>query len=176
MAHLTKNDIVHLTLHPKDIVLTQEGQVKIVSSEMSEYIFDYSYKHGFYYSPETLKALTTRNIYKQSNKSSVFTLGVTLLSVIHLRDMSHLYRRNLSMDTGKLSHYIDSIENKEIKNVLAKMCKLAHYDRISFPELEDMLFEILEKSDTQGSEAFTQGTQSDLGWGDSCVEEQQYQI
>lgn len=65
---------------------------------MSEFQFDYNYKHGFYYAPETLKAINTRALYNISNKAAVFTLGLTLLSVINCKDMSYLYKDNLSID------------------------------------------------------------------------------
>lgn len=135
MSYFTKNEIVHFTLHPKDIVLTNEGQVKILASELSEFGFDYNYKHGFYYAPETLKALSTRSVYNISNKAAVFTLGMTILSAMSLTDLTYVYKDGTSIDYAEIKVLSDNIKNEEMKNVLSKMLKPAHYERISFTEL-----------------------------------------
>ena len=135
MAHLTRNDISHLTLHPKDIILNSSGQVKILAAELSEFQFDFNFKPGFYYSPEILKVLKNHNPVPQGqyNKPAVFTLGMSILSTCLTEDLSHLYLDDLTIDAAALTAKLNKIENCEIKEVLGKMLKMAPYDRISFP-------------------------------------------
>jgi len=42
MAHLTKNEILHYTLSLQDLILTDQGSIKILPLELSEYMFDYN--------------------------------------------------------------------------------------------------------------------------------------
>lgn len=140
LSYFTKNEIVHTTLNPKDIVLTNEGQVKILASELSEYAFDYHYKHGFYYAPETLKAINSRSLYNLSNKAAVFTLGMSILSAMSLADLTYIYKDGNVVDLAEIKSLLEKIPTEEMRNVLSKMLKAAPYERISFPELEEMLY------------------------------------
>lgn len=112
MSHLTRNDISHLTLHPKDIVLNASGQVKILSSEMSDFSFDYTFKNGYYYAPEILKVLKNQTPFPQAhcNKPAVFTLGMSILSVCTGKDFSFLYREDYSIDYATLNKYMEKVE------------------------------------------------------------------
>lgn len=92
MSHISKLELVHYTLNPSDIVLDQEGICKIVHPNLSEFIFDFNYQHKFYYAPETLKIFKMQAVNNGlTNKSAVFTLGLTILAMAYLQDMSHLY-------------------------------------------------------------------------------------
>ena len=88
MANFTRLEIVHLELSPNDIILNSEGQIKVISHDLSEYAIDYNFKEGLYYAPETLKSLRNKSSYQNSNKAGVFTLGMTILSAILLEDLS----------------------------------------------------------------------------------------
>lgn len=98
-------------MHPEDIILTQEGQVKILASQLSNFIFNHSYHHGFYYAPETLRAISTNSLYYPSNKASVFTLGISLLATMYVKDMTYLYKENLSIDFEEINKMVLQIKN-----------------------------------------------------------------
>jgi hypothetical protein len=86
MSHFSRCDTLHYTLNPSDIIIDSEGICKVVSSCLSEYLFDYTEKKDFYYSPETLKMFRQQKMANGlTNKSAVFTLGVTLLEVNRLQ-------------------------------------------------------------------------------------------
>lgn len=71
-------------MSPNDIILNADGQIKVISSDISEYQIDYIFKKGFYYAPQTLKNLKNKTQQKDTNKASVFTLGMTILHAILL--------------------------------------------------------------------------------------------
>ena len=79
-----------------------------------------------------------------TNKSSVFTLGMTILSMIHLSDLSHVYNSlSYTIDNEEINGLVDVITDKDLKNVLKKMLKYHSYERITFTSLEEMLYEII---------------------------------
>jgi hypothetical protein len=83
-----------------------------------------------------------------TNKSGVFTLGITLLHMIHLKDMSHLYNFNaFTINFDMLVEEVRKITDINLQNIVKKMLKPQSYDRISFTELEEMLFEILAQAE-----------------------------
>ncbi len=85
MSHICKLELTHYTLSPKDIVIDQDGICKILSPVLSEYGFDFTPNKEFYYAPETLKIFKMQAVSNGlSNKSAVFTLGVTILSMWQL--------------------------------------------------------------------------------------------
>ena len=71
-----------------------------------------------------------------TNKSGVFTLGITLLHMIHLRNMHHLYNfHSHTINFELLSEEIKMIDDANLRNIVKKMVKPQSYDRISFTEL-----------------------------------------
>ena len=153
MGSFTRNDLLHYTLNPHDIVLNGEGNVKIVPMEMSQFGFDYSVKKDFYYSPEMLKALKCTTPLALNNKSGVFTLGVTMLHLINLKPMNFLYDLDqMEIDFTGLNRLVQNVCDDEIRHILKKMMKVAPYERITFTELEDMLYGILENRNTQAEQ------------------------
>ena len=59
--------------------------------------------------------------------------------------MNELYNyENLTINMDLLNQLIEKIAHKEIKDVIKKMLKFHGYDRITFTELEDMLYNILD--------------------------------
>jgi serine/threonine protein kinase len=92
MSYVSKLEMTHTTLNPTDIVIDEEGICKVVSGAISQYQLDFTPKKGFYYAPETLKIFKMQSVTNAlTNKSAVFTLGVTVLSMVHLSSMAHLY-------------------------------------------------------------------------------------
>lgn len=92
MSYISKLELTHYTLNPTDIIIDQDGVCKILSSALSEYLFDFNPNHNFYYSPETLKIFKMQSVTNAlTNKSAVFTLGLTILSMINLCSMNYLY-------------------------------------------------------------------------------------
>ena len=92
LSYFNKNDILHYTLNPNDIIIDEEGVCKVMSNILSKNVFDFIEKKDFYYAPETLKMFKQQSLINGlTNKSGVFTLGVTLLHMVHLRNMTHLY-------------------------------------------------------------------------------------
>lgn len=92
MSHFCKHEQLHYTLNPSDIVIDKEGVCKVIAPALSENLFDHNPNYEFYYAPETMKLLRHPHLPNAlTSKSGVFTLGVTLLSLIALRSMSHLY-------------------------------------------------------------------------------------
>lgn len=102
----------------------------------------------------------------------MFTLGLTILSVILCQeDLTDLYivkqekdgrkmpNNTYKLDGSRLQQLVDGIGSgpnineeesemfRSIKDVLRKMLKIAAYERISFTELEEMLYDILEKNE-----------------------------
>jgi hypothetical protein len=68
-----------------------------------------------------------------TNKSGVFTLGVTLLHMVHLRDMTHLYNFNgFTVNFDLLHEEVCKVTDANLQSILKKMLKPQTYDRISF--------------------------------------------
>ena len=144
--------MLHYTLNPTDIVIDEEGICKVKSPILSEYIFDFNVKKGFYYAPETLKIFKMQSAPNGiTNKSAVFTLAVTVLTMLYLTPMTHLYNLdNYTINFEELREYLTSIEDSDIREVLSKMLKSHSYERITFTELEEMLYEMISKNDKNG--------------------------
>ena len=59
--------------------------------------------------------------------------------------MNELYNyENCTINMELLNQLIEKIAHLEIREVIKKMIKFHGYDRITFTELEDMLYNILE--------------------------------
>ena len=57
--------------------------------------FDFNADKRCYYAPETLKIFKMQTASNTlTNKSAVFTLGMTILGMVHLTDLHHLYNLN----------------------------------------------------------------------------------
>ncbi len=68
-----------------------------------------------------------------TNKSGVFTLGVTLLHMVHLKHMTHLYNFNaFTVNFDLLHDEVRKVSDPSLQNILKKMLKPQTYDRISF--------------------------------------------
>lgn len=68
-----------------------------------------------------------------TNKSGVFTLGISLLSMIHLRNMYHLYNYDTYTINLELMHEeINKVKHHMLQKILVKMLKIQTYERISF--------------------------------------------
>lgn len=92
MSHISKLEMIHYTLSPTDIIIDQDGVCKVLSPTLSEHQFDFNPHPDFYYAPETLKIFKMQSANNSlTNKSAVFTLGMTILSIIHLSPLNHLY-------------------------------------------------------------------------------------
>jgi hypothetical protein len=50
----------------------------------------------------------------------------------------------LTVDVEALNGMVDKVELKEVREVLRKMVKAHGYDRVTFTELEEMLYHVLE--------------------------------
>ena len=82
-----------------------------------------------------------------TNKSGVFTLGMTILNMIYLTPMNRLYNFNtLTINTEDMNELINKIEDLDLQLILTKMLKYHSYERITFTELEEMLFDIISNS------------------------------
>ncbi len=91
-----------------------------------------------------MKSLKSCNFSQVSNKSSVFTLGITLLHILSLEPMTELYDyENCTINIELLNQLIDKISQQEMRVVLSKMLKFHTYERITFTELEEMLYNVL---------------------------------
>lgn len=90
-----------------------------------------------------LKALRNASIFTPNNKSGVFTLGMTILSLAINENLADIYDESLSIDSAKLAKKINAIPNDDIRDCLRRMLKIAQYERLTFPEIEEMLFSIL---------------------------------
>jgi hypothetical protein len=110
---------------------------KVLSSSLSEHQFDFNEKKDFYYAPETLRLFKQQGLVNGlTNKSGVFTLGITLLHMLHLRDMNHLYNfNNFTLNFEQLNEEVRKINDINLQNIVKKMVKPQSYDRISFTEL-----------------------------------------
>jgi hypothetical protein len=84
MAHLTKQEVSIYTLHPKDMAIDKSGMIKILSPLLTDQSSHEVIDPCLYYSPEHLKALKSQSYNNLSNKSCVFTLGITLLHIMSL--------------------------------------------------------------------------------------------
>lgn len=63
-----------------------------------------------------------------SNKSAVFTLGMTLLSMIHLTPLSHLYNlKTFTLDYEEICSMVSEVYDDEMQSVLQKMLKWHSY-------------------------------------------------
>lgn len=79
-----------------------------------------------------------------TNKSGVFTLGISLLNMVHLRPMHHLYNyESYTINIELMNDEIHKIKDHTLQKILIKMLKVQTYERITFAELEDMLFEYI---------------------------------
>jgi hypothetical protein len=68
-----------------------------------------------------------------NNKSGVFTLGITFLHMLTLRDMSLLYNYNShSIDQSQLNSLLEEVEDMDLQLILKKMLKIHTYERITF--------------------------------------------
>jgi hypothetical protein len=137
MSHFSRNEIVHYTLNPSDIIIDGEGVCKVVSSVISEYLFDHTERRDFYYAPETLKMFRQGNaVNGLTNKAAVFTLGVTLMNMITLQEMSQIYDYGSYTVNGELlQEEIRKIGDVDLRTILSKMLRMHSYERITFTEL-----------------------------------------
>jgi hypothetical protein len=63
-----------------------------------------------------------------TNKSGVFTLGITLLNTIHLRNMNHIYNYdNYTINLDILSEEIKKVKDMDLQKILTKMLKVQSY-------------------------------------------------
>jgi len=148
MSHISKLELVHYTLNPTDIIIDQEGVCKVLSPALSEHQFDFNPHPNFYYAPETLKIFKMQSASNTlTNKSAVFTLGMTLLSMIHLTSLNHLYNlKNSTLDYEEVCTLVSEVQDQDVQVILQKMLKWHSYERIVFTELEEMLFEMISKN------------------------------
>lgn len=117
-----------MQLNPSDIILNCDGQIKVVSYDLSEYQVDYNFMKGFYYAPETLKNMRNKSLQSHGNKVAVFSLGVTLLNVLLLEDMGDLYQEGeMNVDLEELGRRLLRVGNPQMKDILTKMLKAAPY-------------------------------------------------
>lgn len=78
--------------------------------------------------------------------------------------MNELYDyEKCTVDMEMLATLIDQVTQREIKSVLRKMLKYHTYERITFTELEEMLFDILERPEGEemggGGSAYEYGNE-----------------
>jgi hypothetical protein len=134
LSYFNKNEVLHYTLNPQDVIIDEEGVCKVLSSTLSNNQFDFNEKKDFYYAPETLRMFKQQGLANGlTNKSGVFTLGVTLLHMIHLKDMSHLYNFNaFTLNLELLAEEVRNITDSKLQSIVKKMVKPQTYDRISF--------------------------------------------
>ena len=68
-----------------------------------------------------------------TNKSAVFTLGMTILSLIYLESMNYLYNFNtFTVNLEEITTLIEKIEDRDLREILRKMLKHHSYERITF--------------------------------------------
>jgi hypothetical protein len=78
--------------------------------------------------------------------------------------MNELYNyEKFTINMELLNQLIEKIAHKEIKDVIKKMVKFHGYDRITFTELEDMLYNILDGEEDDDGTNHYQDNQEDLG-------------
>ena len=71
-----------------------------------------------------------------TNKSGVFTLGISLLNMVHLRPMHHLYNyESYTINIELMNDEIHKIKDYTLQKILIKMLKVQTYERITFAEL-----------------------------------------
>ena len=67
--------------------------------------------------------------------------------MIYLTPMNPLYNfNNLTINTEEMNELINKIEDIDLQLILTKMLKYHSYERITFTELEEMLFDIISNS------------------------------
>ena len=79
-----------------------------------------------------LRSLRNAQAFIPTNKSGVFTLGMTILSISISEDLQDIYEDLLIIDSSKLSKKINRVENENIREILKKMLKIAPYERLTF--------------------------------------------
>lgn len=60
--------------------------------------------------------------------------------------MTELYSDEMNIDIPQLNKRILRVESIQMRDIFIKMLKVAPYERISFTELEEMLYSILESN------------------------------
>jgi hypothetical protein len=63
-----------------------------------------------------------------TNKSAVFTLGVTILAMVYLQDMGHLYNStHFTVNIDKINGLVEGLRDNDLKSILNKMLKYRSY-------------------------------------------------
>ena len=134
MSHISKLELLHYTLNPDDIVIDENGICKVISSNLSLHQFDFNPDKKFYYAPETLKIFKLQTATNTiTNKSAVFTLGMTILSMVHLSDLHDIYNFNTyTINNEEINELINMIYDEDLKKILVKMLRYHSYERITF--------------------------------------------
>ena len=89
-----------------------------------------------------------------TNKSAVFTLGMTILAMVHLSDLHYLYNfSTYTINVEEIGLLTGAIHDTDLRNILGKMLKFHSYERITFTELEEMLYEIIQESEMKGQKS-----------------------
>ena len=148
MSYISQLEIVHSTLNMSDIVIDSQGICKIISPVLSKHQFDFTANKDTYYAPETLKIFKMQAANNAlTNKSAVFTLGMTILSMVHLSSLSHLYDFHVfSLNMEQVNRLVSEVRDRDLRHILGKMLKVHSYERIMFTELEEMLEEVVKRS------------------------------
>jgi serine/threonine protein kinase len=157
MSHLSRLEALHYTLSPTDIVIDDHGVCKVLCPALSDHLFDFNFSSHFYYAPETLRIFKMQTAPNGlTNKSGVFTLGMTLLHMLLLTPLTHLYDPlTYTLDYEELNDLLLRVKSADLREVLKKMLKQHSYDRITFTELEEMLFEVISRAEQSGQSSQT---------------------
>lgn len=63
-----------------------------------------------------------------TNKSAVFTLGVTILAMAYLQDMGRLYNpTTFTVNVDKINSLVEGLQDYDLRNILKKMLKYRSY-------------------------------------------------
>ena len=131
--------IMHRDIKPSNILISNEGKIKIIDFNVAKENTDVT-NLGVavgakdFMAPEVRTALETPNtkaVYK-SDKSDVFSLGMTLLSLVTLDSLTDL---NLKKNQSRLSSLINSIRFSWFIPVLRRMLDFDYNTRINMNDL-----------------------------------------
>ena len=91
--------------------------------------FDFNADKKCYYAPETLKIFKMQAANNTlTNKSAVFTLGMTMLAMVHLSDLHHLYNfGSFTVNIEEIGDLVGAIQDVDLRSILGKMLKFHSY-------------------------------------------------
>ena len=144
LMKINESGFLHGDVKPANIVLTEEGEPRLIDFDLSRELDSTDHAHGSksFMSPELIRVLNSFGKHTYTSKDEVFALGVTLYMMYKRTNPYHLtYRyKDLLLDTPVAFHKGD---NLDIVHIIIK-CLKKEDQRITLPELGRMVLNIKE--------------------------------